>query len=57
MGLTRQDLEGVIGSSGRVSEVLNSQRRLTLPMIRWLHAPAITVLLLVPAGEEFDELG
>ena len=56
-GLTRLDLEGLLGSSGRVSEVLNRQRRLTLPMIRWRHAPAITVLLLLHAGEEFDELG
>jgi HTH-type transcriptional regulator/antitoxin HigA len=56
-GLTRLDLEGLIGSSGRVSEVLNRQRRLTLPMIRWRHAPAITELLLLHAGEEFDELG
>jgi len=35
-GLTRHDLEGLIGRSGRVSEVLNRQRRLTLPMIRKL---------------------
>lgn len=37
-GLTRKDLEVVIGGRGRVSEVLNGQRKLTLPMIRRLHA-------------------
>lgn len=35
--LTRRDLEPYIGTSGRVSEVLNRKRRLTLPMIRRLH--------------------
>jgi HTH-type transcriptional regulator / antitoxin HigA len=37
-GLNRQDLEQYIGSSGRVSEVLNRKRPLTLNMIRKLHA-------------------
>lgn len=32
-GRTRKDLEKIIGSSGRVSEVLGRKRRLTLPMI------------------------
>ena len=35
-GLSRKDLEGVIGSSGRISEVMNHQRSLTLAMIRKL---------------------
>ncbi|EWY41425.1 DNA-binding protein [Skermanella stibiiresistens SB22] len=35
-GMTRADLEPIIGSSGRVSEVLNRRRALTLPMIRRL---------------------
>ena len=35
-GLSRKDLEGVIGSSGRISEVMNNQRSLTLAMIRKL---------------------
>jgi len=35
-GLARKDLENIIGSSGRVSEVLNKRRALTLPMIRRL---------------------
>lgn len=35
--LTPRDLEAYIGSSGRVSEVLNRKRPLTLRMIRRLH--------------------
>jgi HTH-type transcriptional regulator/antitoxin HigA len=35
-GLTRRDLEPAIGSRGRVSEVLNRKRPLTLPMVRAL---------------------
>ena len=35
--LSRKDLEPYIGSSGRVSEVLNKKRNLTLPMIKRLH--------------------
>ncbi len=37
-GLERQDLEPYIGSSGRVSEILNRKRPLTLAMIRKLNA-------------------
>ncbi|CAN5402758.1 hypothetical protein BH09PLA1_BH09PLA1_09330 [soil metagenome] len=37
-GLTRRDLEPLIGSRARVAEVLNGRRKLTLPMIRRLHA-------------------
>lgn len=36
-GLTRRDLEPLIGSRARVAEVLNGKRKLTLPMIRRLH--------------------
>ena len=36
-GLSRKDLEPFIGASGRVSEVLNRKRKLTLPMIKRLH--------------------
>ena len=43
-GLTRRDLEPAIGSRGRVSEVLNRKRPLTLPMVR-----ALSVLLDIPA--------
>ncbi|MGA8382721.1 MAG: helix-turn-helix domain-containing protein [Stellaceae bacterium] len=37
-GLTRHDLEPAIGSRGRVSEILNRKRPLTLPMVRALGA-------------------
>ncbi|MBK7425028.1 MAG: transcriptional regulator [Propionivibrio sp.] len=36
-GLTARDLEPYIGSSGRVSEVLNGKRRLSLGMVKRLH--------------------
>lgn len=35
--LTRADLEPVLGSSGRVSEILNRRRPLTIAMVRRLH--------------------
>lgn len=39
LGLTRDELGGILGlGSGRVSELLNRRRRLTLPMIRTLAA-------------------
>ncbi|MGH8475243.1 MAG: helix-turn-helix domain-containing protein [Methylococcales bacterium] len=37
MNLTRKDLEPLIGSRSRVSEVFNRRRPLSLPMIRRLH--------------------
>lgn len=37
MGLSRKDLEPLIGSRGRVSEVLTGKRSLSLAMIRNLH--------------------
>lgn len=47
-GLTRADLEKYIGGSGRVSDVLNRKRGLSLNMIRKLHfelgMPAETLL-------------
>lgn len=36
-GLTRRDLEGVIGTRTRISEVLNRKRGLSIEMIRRLH--------------------
>jgi HTH-type transcriptional regulator/antitoxin HigA len=36
-GLTPHDLEAYIGSSGRVSEVLNRKRPLSLRMVKRLH--------------------
>jgi len=38
MNLTRKDLEPFIGGRGRVSEVLNYRRGLSLSMIRNLHS-------------------
>jgi HTH-type transcriptional regulator/antitoxin HigA len=37
LGLSRKDLEPYIGARGRVAEVLNGQRKLSLTMIRRLH--------------------
>jgi len=37
MGLSRKDLEPYLGKRGRVAEVLNRQRSLSLNMIRRLH--------------------
>lgn len=42
-GLTRRELEPAIGSRGRVSEILNRKRPLTLAMVR-----ALSVLLDLP---------
>ncbi|MEV4605807.1 transcriptional regulator [Neorhizobium sp. LMR1-1-1.1] len=36
--LTRKDLEPLLGSRGRVAEILNRKRPLSLDMIRRLHA-------------------
>ena len=36
-GLTRRDLERMLGTKSRVSEVLNRKRPLTIEMIRRLH--------------------
>ena len=36
-GLTRRDLEPLIGGRGRVAEVLNRKRSLSIEMIRQLH--------------------
>ncbi|PTQ74623.1 helix-turn-helix domain-containing protein [Celeribacter persicus] len=36
-GLSRKDLEPIIGPHGRVSDILNRKRRLSIDMIRQLH--------------------
>src|SRR6266851_4477893 len=36
-GLTRKDLEGILGTRTRVAEVLNRRRSLSINMIRRLH--------------------
>jgi HTH-type transcriptional regulator/antitoxin HigA len=51
LGWKRKDLEPLIGSRARVSEVLNRKRSLTLPMIRKLHT-AMTIPAEVLLGEE-----
>lgn len=49
-GLTRKDMEPMLGSRARVSEILNGKRDLTLAMIRRLHAQlGIPVEILVGA--------
>lgn len=37
LGLTRKDLEPLIGTRTRVAEVLNRRRNLSIAMIRRLH--------------------
>ncbi|NGZ04174.1 MAG: DNA-binding protein [Nitrospira sp. WS238] len=37
LGITRKELEGVLGGRGRVSEILSGKRGLSLEMIRCLH--------------------
>lgn len=37
MGLTRKDLEPIIGTRARVAEVMNRKRSLSIDMIRRLH--------------------
>ncbi|MBB3136880.1 HTH-type transcriptional regulator/antitoxin HigA [Rhizobium pisi] len=36
-GLMRKDLEPILGSRGRIAEILNGKRALSLEMIRRLH--------------------
>jgi HTH-type transcriptional regulator/antitoxin HigA len=36
-GLTRRDLEGIIGTRTRIAEILNRRRSLSIAMIRRLH--------------------
>ncbi len=51
-GLTRKDLEPMIGSRARVSEVLTGKRQLTLAMVRRVRSGlGISADLLVGAGK------
>lgn len=50
-GIARKDLYSVIGESGRVSEILNRKRRLTLEQIRGLAALNISPAILI---QEYD---
>jgi len=36
-GLTRRDLEGILGTRARVAKILNRKRELSIGMIRRLH--------------------
>lgn len=54
-GLTQQDLIPLIGSKGRVSEVLSGKRELTLAMVRKLH-DGLGIPLKSLIGEESAEL-
>jgi len=55
-GLTRRDMEHYLGSRGRVSEVLNRRRPLSLEMIRRLHVglglPADVLVQPYPLADE-----
>jgi len=56
-GKTRKDLEPILGRRGRVSEILNGQRSLSLVMIRGLHRELeipLAVLVADPVGVEDD---
>lgn len=37
LGMKRRDLESILGSRSRVSEILNRKRKLTMDMVRNLH--------------------
>lgn len=37
LGMTRKDLEGIIGGRGHISEILSGKRGLSIHMIRRLH--------------------
>ena len=50
-GLTRKDLEGILGSRARIAEVLNRRRGLSINMIRRLHERlGISVEVLIRPG-------
>lgn len=47
-GLTRKDLEGIIGTRTRIAEVMNRRRNLSIEMIRRLHdTPGISADILI----------
>jgi HTH-type transcriptional regulator / antitoxin HigA len=57
-GLSRRDLERILGSRGRVSEVLNRRRDLSVEMMRRLHQelaiPAESLLRAPRCGRDRD---
>jgi HTH-type transcriptional regulator/antitoxin HigA len=55
MNLTRKDLEPIIGSRARVSEIINRRRPLSLPMIRRLHESLhIPLECLIGGGDKLE---
>jgi HTH-type transcriptional regulator/antitoxin HigA len=55
-GLTRKDLEPLIGSRARVAEVMNRKRNLSIDMIRRLHeALGISAEVLIRPTREGDK--
>jgi HTH-type transcriptional regulator / antitoxin HigA len=53
LGLTRKDLEPLIGTRARVAEVMNRKRSLSIEMIRRLHQElGISADVLIRAGGE-----
>ena len=52
-GLTRRDLEGIMGTRGRVAEVLNGKRDLSIAMIRRLNQKlGISAEILIRPGRK-----
>jgi HTH-type transcriptional regulator/antitoxin HigA len=51
-GLTRRDLEGILGSRTRIAEVLNRRRGLSINMIRRLHGSGISAEVLIRARQK-----
>lgn len=55
-GMTRKDLEPLLGSRARVAEVMNRKRNLSIDMIRRLHeALEISAEVLIRPTRERDE--
>ena len=53
MNLSRKDLEPLIGSRARVTEIINRRRALSMPMIRRLHYSLnIPLESLIGAGDD-----
>ena len=57
-GLTRKDLEGLLGTRTRVAEVLNRRRGLSIAMIRRLHDKlGISAEVLISPSSRSDIVG
>jgi HTH-type transcriptional regulator / antitoxin HigA len=51
-GLTRRDLEEIIGTRTRIAEVLNRKRGLSIAMIRRLHERGISAEVLIRSSRK-----